>query len=248
MNGPRAYNAGDPVYEGPEDHNIWIDGDNHLWIGSEADAMCWDPEHGSPTRAEGLVSALHEANPAALKDALESAGVLSDADADASETGESGDLTPVSEVRDMETGQLVTATDGFGNEKTGKLEEVRITHEGPNPYHVSFENKDGRYATHVDPSDDESRSPEDVAETWFRAVERSGDVTCWPANDDTEVSTDTNGNITFDGPVGIYGDPAPVGNEPGDRRPTEFSPWMAHESVETVDAADLPFSEVPADE
>lgn len=240
MNGPRAYNAGEPVYEGPVDHNIWIDGDNHLWIGSEADALCWDPEHGSPTRAEGLVSALHEANPAALKDALESAGVLPDAAADDSETGESGDVTPVTDVGDLCDGDRVTATDDIGTSDTGTLESVEVNlNPMNNPYHVEFSDGSRWNATHVEPAEDaedESRSPEDVAETWVKATYRNSSK-YGPAE---ALHTDTDRPHPF-----VL---KPAYNGYGEPTFDDDSMGFGASGVTEVDADDLPFSEVPTDD
>lgn len=234
MSEPSDYDAGDPV-EDWVNCRIWIDEDDDLWIGkSESGAgllthMKW----------AAVIGAMQDAQPDRLTAALESAGVLPDAAADASETGESADVTPVTDVGDLCAGDRVTATDGGGTSETGTLESVEVNLNAvSNTYHVEFSDGSMWYATHVEPAadadNDESRSPEDVAERWLKATDGTGKTAWAPVNESLSVGVTEHGNLDLES-----GDMVTPVSHKSDQ-------WYAKD-VDRVDAADVP-SEVLDDE
>lgn len=92
--------------------------------------------------------------------------------------------------------------------------------------------------------EDPSPSPEDVADTWYRAEDNRENVAFIPTVEETEAELDDRCPY---GPMAINGQP--IQYRPGSGGDWQHDPMpFGAQSIETVDAADVPFSEVPTDE
>lgn len=183
-----------------------------------------------------VVSCMDGDEPEQLATALREAGLLPD-DAEASDSDES-DATPVEDVMDLRPGDYVTAQDLAGNEQTGTLDTVDLNHTASgNPYTVHFEDDRKWHSQSVEPAEEPAPSPEDVAETWIEAHDGVHDPAYAPLNDGTEIRFNPD---QLDNTFCVESDDLRTPNGKGGH-------WNAH-TVEAVDAADVPFSEVPVDE